>query len=120
METKDMSDVGDIGNIEDIVDYCNDGERKGINEHNEKNNEGNNNHEDFISGEYFVIPKHENLDGLLMEKLNEFGVEVKYHYKSIGVYCIIIDRPEVLEEILSLDYITIEKAGKVTALSPED
>ena len=110
----------EAGNIDDALDNCDVGEKKDIDDNNDKNNKGNNPDEDFISGEYFVIPKHENLDGLLMEKLGEFGVEVKYHYKSIGVYCIIIDCPEALEELMSLDYITLEKAKKITVLSPED
>ena len=110
----------ETGNIDDALDNCDVGEKKDIDDNNDKNNKGNNHDEDFISGEYFLIPKRENLDGLLMEKLNEFGVEVKYHYKSIGVYCIIIDRPEALEELESLDYITLEKVRRIRALNQED
>jgi len=74
--------------------------------------------DDFVPGEYFVTPK--NIDELLLERFKEFGVEIKYYYKSTGIYCVVVDDPEVLKKLKSLDYITLESVGIVRALDSKD
>jgi len=70
----------------------------------------------FVPREYFVTPR--NIKGLLMERFSKLGIEVKHAY-STGTYCIVVRDDSVLEELMDLEYITLEKVGKVTALGQE-
>lgn len=118
MEAEYIDDDVDC-NYSDNVDLINDNYENENNKINDDTN-GNKHDEDFVPSEYFVIPEKENIDDILLKRFDELGIMVKYHYKSIGVYCVTIEDLKSLEELKSLDYITMEQVRKVRALDSED
>lgn len=117
MEIKNIDDVVNSNGDNSIVDCSN------IN--NSDNKASENSVNNFIANEYFVIPnipegvENINIDDVLLKKFEELGIAVKYHYKSTGIYCVIIKDQETLKELESLDYITLEQVRGVRALNSE-
>jgi hypothetical protein len=97
----------EIENTDDVVDY--------------DIENGNMDYNNLVPDEYFVIPEHvEKIDDILLEKFDELGIKIKYHYASTGVYCVKIKNQESLDALASLEYITLEQVRKIKALGPGD
>lgn len=117
----DNADVGDGTCESDVNNNC----ETNVNNKNSVKDSNDNSKNSFPS-EYFVIPNldnipknMENMDEILLDKFNQLGVRVKYHYKSTNIYCVVIENVGVLKELESLDYVILERVGEVRALNSE-